>query len=182
MPPETPPNDPLDRSGRVSRDRIHRIEKILDAALLLPAADRMDFVADRCGDDDALLEEVQSLLSSYGEASRWFDRFSADLVPDALDELEAAMGQNRRVGPWRTLDRIARGGMGSVHLAERADGQYEQKVALKLIRRGMESEEAVILRRARDPGSPRAPEHRSARRRRGHRRRAPVVRYGARPG
>lgn len=143
MPPKNPANDPLDRSERVSRDRIRRIEKILDAALLLPEADRMDFVADRCGDDDALLEEVRSLLSSYGEASRWFDRFSAELVPDALNELEAALGQDRRVGPWRTLDRIGRGGMGSVYLAERGDGQYEQKVALKLIRRGMESEEAV---------------------------------------
>jgi serine/threonine-protein kinase len=45
------------------------------------------------------------------------------------------------VGPYRILRELARGGMGAVYLAERADGQFEQRVALKLIKRGMDSDE-----------------------------------------
>jgi eukaryotic-like serine/threonine-protein kinase len=45
------------------------------------------------------------------------------------------------IGPYRVLRELARGGMGAVYLAERADGQFEQRVALKLIKRGMDSDE-----------------------------------------
>ena len=51
----------------------------------------------------------------------------------------------RQVGPYRIVRELARGGMGAVYLAERCDGQFEQQVALKLIKRGMDSDE--ILRR-----------------------------------
>ena len=51
----------------------------------------------------------------------------------------------RVVGPYRIVRELARGGMGAVYLAERCDGQFEHRVALKLIKRGMDSDE--ILRR-----------------------------------
>ena len=46
-------------------------------------------------------------------------------------------------GPYRLLRRIGRGGMGAVFLAERADGQFERRVAVKLVKRGMDSEEIL---------------------------------------
>ena len=49
--------------------------------------------------------------------------------------------EGTRVGPYRIVREVARGGMGAVFLAERDDGQFEQRVALKLIKRGMDSEE-----------------------------------------
>jgi eukaryotic-like serine/threonine-protein kinase len=52
----------------------------------------------------------------------------------------AALGGSL-VGPYRILRELARGGMGAVYLAERADGQFEQRVALKLIKRGMDSDD-----------------------------------------
>jgi eukaryotic-like serine/threonine-protein kinase len=51
------------------------------------------------------------------------------------------MSEGRRIGPYRVVRELARGGMGVVYLAERADGQFQQRVALKLIKRGMDSEE-----------------------------------------
>src|SRR5262249_34948478 len=55
---------------------------------------------------------------------------------------------NWRIGPYRLIRELGSGGMGSVYLAERADGQYRKKVAIKLIRRGMDSE--FIIRRFRN--------------------------------
>lgn len=49
-------------------------------------------------------------------------------------------GIGERFGPWRVVERIGAGGMGVVYLAERADGSFDRKVALKVLRPGMESE------------------------------------------
>ncbi|MGE5188870.1 MAG: tetratricopeptide repeat protein [Gemmatimonadota bacterium] len=49
----------------------------------------------------------------------------------------------QRLGPYRILREIARGGMGRVFLAERADGAFEQTVAIKLVKRGLETDEIV---------------------------------------
>lgn len=65
---------------------------------------------------------------------------SNDVSPD-----RDQFGPGSRIGPWRVLGELGRGGMGVVYLAERADGQYERQVALKVIKRGMDTHE--ILRR-----------------------------------
>jgi len=51
--------------------------------------------------------------------------------------------RGERIGAWRILERIGRGGMGEVFLAERADGAFERRVALKVLKRGLDSEEIV---------------------------------------
>jgi eukaryotic-like serine/threonine-protein kinase len=73
-------------------------------------------------------------------------------LPDASDRTPAEApvdGITGRpgvlIGPYRLVRELGQGGMGIVYLAERADGQFEQRVALKLIKRGMDSDE--ILRR-----------------------------------
>ena len=49
----------------------------------------------------------------------------------------------RRIGPYSIVRELGRGGMGAVYLAERADGQYQHRVALKLIKRGMDTEQVL---------------------------------------
>lgn len=61
--------------------------------------------------------------------------FARLLVDDDAIDIPA----DRLVGPYRLLRELGRGGMGAVWLAERADGQFEQRVALKLIKRGMDT-------------------------------------------
>ena len=65
---------------------------------------------------------------------------AAPLLADATAERSARL-EGLLIGPYRILRELARGGMGAVYLAERADGQFEQHVALKLIKRGMDSDE-----------------------------------------
>src|SRR5215831_1486881 len=50
-----------------------------------------------------------------------------------------------RVGPYELIGHLGNGGMGSVYRARRADGHFDQEVAIKIMRRGMDSE--LILRR-----------------------------------
>ena len=50
---------------------------------------------------------------------------------------------NQRVGPWRLLEQMGHGGMGTVYLAERADDEYRKKVAIKVIRTGQDSADVV---------------------------------------
>ncbi len=61
---------------------------------------------------------------------------------------ERTRAVGRLVGPYRLVREIGRGGMGAVYLAERADGQYEQRVALKVIKRGMDTEQVLARFRA----------------------------------
>lgn len=60
---------------------------------------------------------------------------------------EAPSQKGAEIGPYRVVEEIGHGGMGTVYLAERSDGAYQQKVAVKVIRRGLETER--VLRRFR---------------------------------
>ena len=82
----------------------------------------------RCNGDQRLVAEVWSLLDACEEEERL--TASRRLEPGAGRESQA---EARQIGPY-VLDRLlGRGGMGAVYLAHRADGQFEQKVAIKLI-------------------------------------------------
>src|SRR5262249_34452061 len=84
-------------------------------------------------------------------ATRWLERIASD-GPERAAEPEgspagapgsAGEGEGARAGPWRLLRELGRGGMGGVHLAERADGQFEQRVALKILKRGLDTDEIL---------------------------------------
>ena len=80
-------------------------------------------------------------------AARWLrmtdlsDTPETHITPGNLSEEAADSDNGRLIGPYRVRRELGRGGMGIVYLAERSDGQFEQHVALKLIKRGMDSDE-----------------------------------------
>lgn len=124
--------------------------RLLHAALDLEPAERDAFVVHACADDADLLAALRALLALDASPGLPLDRpleqHAAKLLEDSHDDAEQAHS-GLRIGAWRLLRELGRGGMGSVWLGERDDGQYRQQVAIKLIRLGMDSEH--ILRQFR---------------------------------
>lgn len=111
-------------------------------ALALPATERDSFVVQACGDDHALRDEVRRLLAADQTPGAQI----TDAVGLAARHAVRLRGQARageRLGPWRIVSHLADGGMGAVYRGERADGLYQQQVAVKLINPAFVSPHAV---------------------------------------
>jgi len=117
-----------------------RADDILCRALERPPEIRAGFLDRECGKDEELRREVESLLeASETVADGFLDR---PLLPVG-DEPEPEVRAGRRLGAYRILDQIARGGMGTVYRAVRADDTYRQQVAIKVLKRGLDTDEIV---------------------------------------
>lgn len=144
-------------------DRWRRADRLFESALDLDPGERIAFVDRECGDDAELRALVLRLLANTETEDSWLapgDGLSAT----ALESLGGGPGdesdlEGKTVDRYRVLQEIGRGGMAVVYLAERADGHFEQQVALKLIKRGVDTDEVVrrfererqILARIRHP-------------------------------
>lgn len=124
-----------------------QIRRIFDGALERRGQDRAAYLRAACAGDEPLRGEVESLLASHEDADGFMTSPIADLNQIGLDVSSASVPRVPRVGPYQLEKRIGRGGMGSVWLASRVDQEYHKKVAVKMVKRGMDS--AEILRRFR---------------------------------
>ncbi len=106
------------------------IEAIFNQAIALPDGEQLTLIEQRCGDDTALLQEVKTLLAQQNSATK-IHNVIAKTAANFVTLQENLIGKT--IGNYRVLQSLARGGMGSVFLAERADDQYQQQVAIKLI-------------------------------------------------
>lgn len=105
-----------------------RIEAIFHEVLEAPAELRSALIAERCSADLGFAAEVEALV----KACETEEQITASrrLEPGTLRE---PLPERRRVGPYEIDRLLGRGGMGAVYLAHRADGQFDQQVAIKLI-------------------------------------------------
>ncbi len=136
-------------------ERWQRVGDIFERLQDVPADQRETLLLSLCAGDGELKRIVVSMLDSqnsahpFGPDSAATDvaqKLTHDHIRDfAENALAEAALQDSRIGPWRLVRKIGTGGMGVVWLAERADGQFQQRAALKLIKRGMDSE-AVLAR------------------------------------
>lgn len=123
--------------------RWKQVEEVLDAALERPAAERAAFVRDACAGDADLRSEVDSLLASHDQASQFLETPASGVVLRSLAEGRPETLAGARIGRYRVVSEIARGGMGAVYLAERDDSEYRQQVAIKLIKSDLGSTSGV---------------------------------------
>lgn len=128
--------------------RWQRVAEIFDVVADAPTRERAALLQQLCADDAEVRHEVQALLAADANASG-FERdvdTSRNVSAAAwAEDADAAAPTGARVGPWRLLRELGRGGMGVVWLAERADAQFQQCAALKLTKRGMDTD-AVLAR------------------------------------
>lgn len=138
----------------ISPQRWNEIESILDEALEADPDERAA-VVDRLSDgDEELHAQVMSMLRAGERVDDFLEdpehkQFENALVEMAGDDEEKEGDDpniNRTVGPYRLIRRLGHGGMGQVYLGARSD-DFEKFVAVKIIRRGMDTEE--ILQRFR---------------------------------
>jgi eukaryotic-like serine/threonine-protein kinase len=116
-----------------------RVKETFARALDVPAAQRAAFLEQECAGDTALRAEVESLLAADAEAGTFINTPAVD-ARDQDDDHDPQLGT--ALGAY-VIDRcLGRGGMGAVYLAHHT-GDFAHSVAIKMIRRGMDSELVV---------------------------------------
>ncbi len=118
-------------------DRATRAHEIFSAVLDEPPDRRADLLDELCAEDAELRAWVESLLRAEVEENELLESSVPELSALLMDDTDRS---GRVLGSYRILREIGRGGMGTVYLAERADGEYEQRVALKIIRDGPDAD------------------------------------------
>ncbi|MCB1035120.1 MAG: serine/threonine protein kinase, partial [Acidobacteria bacterium] len=133
--------------------RWQQIEETFHEAAALPVAERSRFLDQL--EDDSLRDEVASLLGSHEQGT---DPIT-EVVGGAIRHVAFEGTAQQVFGPYRTERWLGGGGLSDVYLAERTDGEYRTKVAVKVAKRGFPTEdlrlrfrqERQILARLRHP-------------------------------
>ncbi len=128
-----------------SPDRWSQISSLFDELVELDGDQRAQRLAQLATTDAGLADEVRALLMADEGVSGLLDGDAAAAVPGVLNREADGLPADGMAGPYRLLRQLGEGGMGVVWLAERTDGAYEQQVAVKILKRGMDTH--AILRR-----------------------------------
>src|SRR3954468_23642884 len=133
---------------KITAQRWERLKNVFaDAMERETSRERTAFIRDSCADDTTLRVEAESMLA---EAEGLLDP-ATDPFEQCADNAAATLRRDEpsqigtRMGAYEVLREIGRGGMGTVYLAERADGQFQKQVAIKVLKRGTDTDE--VLRR-----------------------------------
>ncbi len=128
-------------TGPLDRETWRQVDALFGEALDLPPEARAAFLESVRARSPELAAHVRELLQADARAAEFLERpvdeFAGGLLDDGGAEhavSAGAVGADSPIGAWRLVREIGRGGMGVVYLAERADGQFEQRAALKIVR------------------------------------------------
>jgi eukaryotic-like serine/threonine-protein kinase len=129
----------------VTPERWQQLKSAFDEALQRDPPQRAGYIDKVCALDPELRKEIESMLAAHEQVREEFlDTPAAGL--DAFQDLRGAdPSVGKRIGPYQLVRELGSGGMGEVYLAMRVDAEFDQEVALKLIRSGQDS--AAVVRR-----------------------------------
>jgi non-specific serine/threonine protein kinase/serine/threonine-protein kinase len=129
-------------------DRHRHVEQLLRAALERAPGERATFLATACGGDENLRLEVEAMVAAHDPAKTHVQTHTYGDEMPLVNLVERASVVEHRVGPYRIIREIGRGGMGAVFLAARADDAFDKQVAIKLV--GSRTASRSIIRRFRN--------------------------------
>jgi serine/threonine protein kinase len=120
----------------VDGGRWQRVKDLFAAALEKEAAERDAFLDEACGADPALRAEVDSLLAAHETTDDFIERPAAHRALDLEPEAPPPSWIGRRIGDYRIVAEVGRGGMSEVYKGVRDDDEYQKQVAIKVLRAG----------------------------------------------
>lgn len=131
----------------MSPNRWQQIKDLFNLAIEQPETEREAFLRTKTGGDTDLLKEVLSLLSHALPGTQTFDELQMQAAGALLDHSQLPVEPGEMVGDYRITRELGRGGMAVVFEAERAGKDFNQQVAIKVMKRGMDT--AAIVERFR---------------------------------
>ncbi len=128
-------------------ERWQQVKELLDETLDMSPGTRRAFLDASCGGDDHLRRQVESLVEEEERAGDFLqdpifvlsdggEGGAGDTEPETQPDEAGHADVERRIGPYRLIRQLGRGGMGTVHLAQRDDDEYQSRVAIKVLRPG----------------------------------------------
>ncbi len=125
-------------------ERWRLIDELFHKVVDLPSNERRDFLEAACGGDASLRNEIEKLIDGSDRAGSFIE------TPPALDETTIALAESEaravsglRIGAYRVIQEIGRGGMGTVYLAARADEEFQKRVAIKVVTAGFDHDTII---------------------------------------
>mgnify|MGYP001794175116 CR=1 FL=1 len=125
----------------MQKQQWNRIQTIFNDALEIKVPDQQQaFIQKAAQGDQALIAEVNRLLEQFSEADQYFAGFEQHLGQSFTPKASNALPD---IPQYAIIDRLGEGGMATVFLAERQDGKLTQKVAIKLLKKGLDTEKII---------------------------------------
>src|SRR5947207_1700348 len=124
-------------------DRYQQIKEVFHAAVGREASERPAFLDRVCDGEPELRSDVEKLLAAQECADAFIEAPVLQAAAQLLARDQSASVEGHRIGAYKIIGEIGHGGMGAVYLAERADDQYHKQVAIKLVRRGFDTQDIV---------------------------------------
>ncbi len=133
---------PMTTRLRSSEARSRALSAALDQVALLEAAERESWLQELARREPDLVRDLRRLIAGAEGLDVLDD--GPGLLAENLTDMHGVLAPGSRLGAWRVVALLGRGGMGRVYLAERADGVFEKQVAIKVLRRERRLADAVI--------------------------------------
>ncbi len=116
-----------------------RLEEIFHAALECEPARRPELLERACAGDDGMRAEVEALIAAGVKNDGRIESAVSGVLERLVDEKNASerVPDRARIGPYRVVGELGEGGLARVYLAERSDRQFQMRVAIKVVKRGM---------------------------------------------
>ncbi|MEZ4830249.1 MAG: serine/threonine-protein kinase [Bacteroidia bacterium] len=127
----------------MTSDRWQQIKSLFHQALERPQKEHVTFLQTACGGDTALFQEVIDLLSHYQPEEAFFEDWQQKQISAMLEWGEAPLLPGDQFDNYHIQAEIGRGGMAVVYLAERIGEGFSQKVAIKVMKRGIDTDQVV---------------------------------------